>query len=162
MTLLAIDPGRAVKASIGYAVFDTYRDGELWENGSLTWDELCLGFRIGDRYGAATFQGIEITEVVIENFVNNTRSRGGQTNGTSEVIGAVEYVCFRSSVQFTRQPNTILPVAKLQAGYVDHLKHLPHQDAAYLHGYYYLVGKGVLEEKGLRSTIAAEPPEPVS
>jgi hypothetical protein len=96
---------------------------------------------------------MEIHEVVIENFINNPKSRGGQTNGTSEVIGAVEILATQAGVPFTRQPNTILPVAKLHAGYVDRLTHLPHQDAAFLHGHHYLIEKGVLKPVGLKATI---------
>ena len=158
MTLLAIDPGRAVKASIGWALFfiDHIDQGSGWVSGEMTWQELCANLE--REAGTLWFQTPEgkmviVHEVVIENFVNNTRSRGGQTNGTSEVIGAVEILATQAGVPFTRQPNTILPVAKLHAGYEQKLKHLPHQDAAYLHGYYYLVSKGALQPKGLSSTV---------
>ena len=158
MTLLAIDPGRSVKASIGWALFGANgpTDWREIDRGELTWAELCRYLRLHDidwvDPGLA-FKEWFITEVVIENFVNNTRSRGGQTNGTSEVIGAVEILATQAGVSFTRQPNTILPVAKLHAGYEQTLKHLPHQDAAFLHGYYYLVSKGRLQPKGLESTM---------
>jgi hypothetical protein len=159
MTLLAIDPGRSVKPSIGYALFNPRMGrGELLEKGELTWEQLCKLLFVRDDCDAGSLaldfdQGWNITEVVIENFINNPRSRGGQTNGTSEVIGAVEILATQAGVPFTRQPNTILPVAKLQAGYVDTHEHLPHQDAAFLHGYYYLVGKGILKSKGLSGTL---------
>ena len=159
MTLLAIDPGRSkLLPSIGYALF-TDAGAEI-ERGELTWDGLwqSLWLYAGRGSGLSfTLLGplrhFSIKAVVIENFINNPKSRGGQTNGTSEVIGAVEFLCAQGDVPFTRQPNTVLPVAKLHAGYVDRRKHLPHQDAAYLHGYYYLVGKGVLVSKGLEATL---------
>ena len=164
MTLLAIDPGRSkLLPSIGWATFR--EDGSEYRRGELTWDLLCRalwvrGFDDEDDYGHAqlwfspsVYGGYRIHEIAIENFINNPTSRGGQTNGTSEVIGAVEILAAQAGVPFTRQPNTILPIAKLQAGYTQKLKHLPHQDAAYLHGYYYLVGKGVLVSKGLESTL---------
>lgn len=152
MTLLAIDPGRSVKPSIGYAI---YTDGAgEWICGEVTWEDMIDRVTLWPTHPGmfqfTSHQGTwTIHEVVIENFINNPRSRGGQTNGTSECIGAVETLCRISEVPLTRQPNTILPVAKLQAGYVDTHKHLPHQDAAFLHGYYYLVGKGVLKSKGI-------------
>ena len=121
----------------------------------MTWEDLVVSYHF-DYSGWLCFETEEswfITEVVIENFVNNPRSRGGQTNGTSEVIGAVEILAAQAGVPFTRQPNTILPVAKLHAGYEQKLKHLPHQDAAFLHGYYYLVSKDRLQPKGLESTM---------
>lgn len=158
MTLLAIDPGRSVKPSIGWSLFSTDPGHELMR-GELTWDQLVIALQPW-TLGTASFFDHEggwtrVHEVVIENFINNPKSRGGQTNGTSEVIGAVEFFCAQNEVPFTRQPNTILPVAKLQAGYTDTHKHLPHEDAAFLHGFHYLVGKGVLEEKGLRGTVSA-------
>ena len=166
MTLLAIDPGRSVKPSIGFAVFgwewvriigpDVIPRREKWwsewSRGEVTWDELCL--KLNDsEHGNLRFGLDSIEEVVVENFINNPTSRGGQTNGASEVIGAVEYACARTGTLFTRQPNTILPVAKLHAGYTQKLKHLPHQDAAFLHGYYYLVERGIFTSKGLEATI---------
>ena len=161
MTLLAIDPGRSVKeASIGYCIFGTNgpKDWREIERGSLMWDDFVKKLVVRDEGPNVVtpwlaFDDYYIEEVVIENFINNTRSRGGQTNGTSEVIGAVEYACIKGDTPFKRQPNTILPVAKLHAGYEQTLKHLPHQDAAFLHGFYYLVGKGRLTPKGLESTM---------
>ena len=157
MTLLAIDPGRSkLLPSIGYALF-TDAGAEI-ERGEITWGQLCTSYTFNE-WGDSQLvfddskRSRTVHEVVVENFINNTRSRGGQTNGTSEVIGALEILATQAAVPFTRQPNTILPVAKLHAGYVDRRKHLPHQDAAYLHGYYYLVGKGVLVSKGLEDSL---------
>ena len=157
MTLLAIDPGRSkLLPSIGYALF-TDAGAEI-ERGEITWGQLCTSYTFNE-WGDSQLvfddskRSRTVHEVVVENFINNTRSRGGQTNGTSEVIGALEILATQAAVPFTRQPNTILPVAKLHAGYVDRRKHLPHQDAAYLHGYYYLVGKGVLVSKGLENSL---------
>lgn len=152
MTLLSIDPGRSYKGdkTIGYCLFENW--GDEIRRGSLSFEELCkdLGF---DHIGVF-FQGRAIHSGVIEDFVNDPKSaRGGQRNGTSECIGAVEYAFLKGETELTRQKNTILPVAKLQAGYVDTHKHLPHPDSAYLHGYYYLVSKGVLKPAGLENTL---------
>ena len=149
MTLLSIDPGRAKKASIGYCLFT--EKGEEITRGEMTFEQLVWALYF-DRSGV-TFMGRSIYTIVIENFVNNAKSRGGQTNGTSECIGAVEYVAIRGETDMIRQPPAILPVAKLQAQYVDRLGHLPHQDSAYLHGFYYLVSIGVLQPKGLADTL---------
>lgn len=159
MTLLAIDPGRSFKgeATIGYALFAS--TGTEVSRGTVSFEQLAftLDIRGTGEYDFTgpwlSFDDYKIDEVVIEDFVNNTRSKGGQRNGTSECIGAVDYACFKAGVPFTRQPNTLLPVAKLHAGYVDTHKHLPHQDAAYLHGYEYLVRKGVLQPRGLAETM---------
>lgn len=155
MTLLAVDPGRSVKPSIGYALFNP--DGvELIERGALTWDgffdELSL-VNPARPYGFLRFFGFTVGEVVVEDFVNTPKSRGGQHNGTSECIGAIEILCRKTSTPFKRQPNTILPVAKLLAGYEQTLQHLPDEDSAYLHGIYRLVELGQLQSRGLSSTL---------
>lgn len=162
MALLAIDPGRSFKGekTIGYALFQD-RDGREIERGSLSWSLLMkrlnvFGCRDDGVYAMTSwldFDGYAISEVVIEDFINNEKSRGGQRNGTSECIGAVEYACIKAGVPFTRQKPAILPVAMRHAGYEQKLKHLPHQDSAYLHGYYYLTAKGVLRPKGLAATL---------
>lgn len=159
MTLLAIDPGRSYKGekTIGISLW--------WDN---SWSETMreavsfetlvsrLEIRNDGVYATTPWLGYGdycVHEVVIEDFINNEKSRGGQRNGTSECIGAVEFACAKAGVPFTRQSNTLLPVAKLHAGYEQKLKHLPHQDSAYLHGYEYLVSKGVLKPVGLEATL---------
>ena len=147
-TLLAIDPGRGAKPSIGFSIWwlsstRTAPPGEV-ERGEMTWEYLCQRLTIYE--GALWFRSEKITEVVIEDFVNDPGvNRGGQRNGTSEVIGAVEILCVQSGTPITRQRSAILTTAKLHTGYVQKLKHLPHKDAAYLHGAEYLIGKGLLQ-----------------
>ena len=151
---LAIDPGGSTKkASIGYALFSL--TGEEVERGAMTKEELYIKLDWSEDY-VDFDSGWIVREVVIENFINNAKSRGGQTNGTSEVIGAVEYVCHKAGIPFHRQPNTILPVAQLLAHYRKPMsprtkkpvQHLPDQDSAYLHGFYFLVNAGVIIPKG--------------
>lgn len=152
MTLLAIDPGRSYKGekTVGYCLFTNL--GEEIQRGSLSFEHLVTA--LDYDYNGLTGWGYALYAVVIEDFVNDPKSaRGGQRNGTSECIGAVEALCIKADATFTRQSNTILPVAKMHAGYVDTHKHLPHQDSAFLHGYYYLTKKGVLQPKGLSSTL---------
>lgn len=160
MALLAIDPGRSFKGekTIGYALFQD-RDGREIERGALSWEDLVgkLDIRgVDEAIGPwLAFNTYDVYEVVIEDFINNEKSRGGQRNGTSECIGAVEFACIKAGVPFTRQKPSILPVAMRHAGYVQKLKHLPHQDSAYLHGYYYLTAKGALHPKGLTATLGS-------
>lgn len=167
MTLLAIDPGRSYKGekTIGVCLFST-TGKEIWR-GSLSWEELFGGMfsgldvNIGHDEISMWFNGPRgsmvferITEVVCEDFVNDPKSaRGGQRNGTSETIGGIETLCRYLDIPFWRQPSRILGPAKLLAGYEDTHKHLPHQDSAYLHGYYYLVGKGILQSADLADTL---------
>ena len=135
MFTLAIDPGGSTtKASIGYALFD--EEGRLMEKGVFTKKELYAHLE----------NFISGWQVVIENFVNNEKSRGGQTNGTSEIIGAVEFACHLNSVPLYRQSPRILSVAKIQNQYKlpinprtkQPVKHLPDEDSAMLHGLYFL------------------------
>ncbi len=163
MTLLAIDPGRSftgkgkARQSIGYSLFN--REGIEQVRGALSFEELCQELRLRQNDYALDLylefdQGWAIDEIVIEDFVNDPKSaRGGQRNGTSECIGAVEILARQAEVPFTRQRSAILGTAKLLADYQGTAKHLPHQDSAYLHGYYYLVQKGVLSSKGLEGTM---------
>lgn len=171
MTLLAIDPGRSVKASIGWCVFRD--DGSEYTRGELTWDGLVRSLfvrGVDDEddiglgqlwFSPMRYGGYRVNEVVVENFVNNLKSRGGQTNGASEVIGAIEILATQAGVPFFRQSPSILPIAMKFAQYElpvnprtkKPVSHLPHQDSAYLHGYYYLAYEGVLQPKGLAGTI---------
>ena len=160
MTLLAIDPGRSFKGekTIGYALFQD-SDGKEIERGALSWEDLVrkLDIRgVDEAIGPwLAFNTYDVYEVVIEDFINNEKSRGGQRNGTSECIGAVEFACIKAGVPFTRQAPDKLGPAKLHApeGSWKKLKHLRHEDSAFLHGYEYLVGKGVLPSAGLAATL---------
>ena len=165
MTLLAIDPGRSFKGekTIGYCLFS--EEGLEIDRGSMTFDQLIgnclyLGYHEGEFF-LRWFRGQRwaggIAEVVIENYVNNPQSKGGQLNGTSECVGAVEALCLLSGTPFTRQAPAKLGPAKLHApeGSWKKLKHLRHEDSAFLHGYEYLVGKGVLQSAGLTATLGS-------
>lgn len=164
MTLLAIDPGRSFKgeASIGVSI---WWDGTWQETirRSLTFEELVSNLEFRDEGAYATtpwleFDGYQIHEVVIEDFVNNAQSKGGQRNGTSECIGAVEFACIKAEVPLIRQEPAALGPAKLHApaGSWKPLKHLRHEDSAYLHGYEYLVRKGVLQPARLAETMTTD------
>lgn len=152
MTLLAIDPGRSFKGdkSIGYALFT--HDGEELGRGQLSYDELREKLWVSMNHESTgidqlLWDDLYIYAIVIEDFVNNDRSRGGQRNGTSECIGMVEDRAWLTKTPFFRQAPAALGAAKLHApeGSYKKLQHLRHEDAAFLHGYEYLVKKGVIE-----------------
>ena len=143
MFTLAIDPGGSTtKASIGYALFD--EEGGLMGKGVFTKKELYAHLE-----NLPALVALSGWQVVVENFVNNEKSRGGQTNGTSEIIGAVEFACHLNSVPLYRQSPRILSVAKIQNQYKlpinprtkQPVKHLPDEDSAMLHGLYFLKAK---------------------
>lgn len=167
MTLLAIDPGRSftgkgkARQSIGTCMFTDVGLEIPLERRAVSFEELARELVFGTLIEknvtprkCLTYQNRVVDEIVIEDFVNDPQSaRGGQRNGTSECIGAVEILAMQAGIPFTRQKSAILGPAKLLAGYEQTLKHLPHQDSAYLHGYYYLVQKGILQSKGLAATL---------
>lgn len=161
MTLLAIDPGRSYKGedTIGWSVF--LADGRERKRDRMSWEQLIQFLRLG-RGGTGLlfvpgpYLVYEISEVVCEDFVNDPKSaRGGQHNGTSECIGAIELACAWAAVPFHRQRSEALGPAKLHApkGSWADLKHLRHEDAAYLHGYEFLVRQGRLQPAGLADTL---------
>ena len=154
MSLLAIDPGRsftgrgAARQSIGYACF--HGNGKERVRGSMSFEELCQRLKHRCCGGTLTleFMGLQVTEIVIEDFVNDPKSaRGGQRNGTSECIGAVEIIAIQAGVPFTRQEAAALGPAKLHApaGSYKKLKHLRHEDSAFLHGFEFLVRRGGIQ-----------------
>ena len=158
MALLSIDPGRSYKGepTIGYCLFSDM--GVEVERGAISFENLIDNFV--SHYGLAWVDkndgAWDLDTVVIEDFVNDPKSaRGGQRNGTSECIGAVEALCMKADVDMIRQRSDVLGPAKLHAGYEQKLKHLPHQDSAFLHGHEYLVRQGVLPVKGLDDTVAS-------
>lgn len=157
MTYLSIDPGRSGKNehTIGYAVFSGM--GIYQERGRLDYGGLTLMMeQLAHMERIQTYSGeYDVYVVLCENFVNNPKSRGGQTNGTSECIGMVEFACYLGGVQFIRRPPAALGPAKLHApkGSFAPLAHLRHEDSAFLHGHEYLIETGVLTVPGISSTI---------
>lgn len=154
-TLLSIDPGRSftgtgkARQSIGVALFEK---GECIEKLSLSFEELRSRLTLHLLPGGQLFFRGEsgtwlIEEMVVEDFINNSQSKGGQRNGTSECIGMLEDRAWLTGTDFTRQRSDVLPAAKLHApkGSFKDLKHLRHEDSAFLHGREYLIRKGVIE-----------------
>ena len=161
MTLLAIDPGRSYKgeATIGVSLWWDNEWSEV-KREAVSFEDLVSRLEIRDEGVYATtpwlaYNDYPVHEVVIEDFVNNSQSKGGQRNGTSECIGAVEFACIKAGVPLTRQEPAALGPAKLHApaGSWKELKHLRHEDSAYLHGYEFLVRRGDLQAAGLSSTL---------
>lgn len=152
MTLLAIDPGK----NVGWALFDdsgvemgrgvldldTQLDNAFWfldTDGSggvesLMWD------------GVDPYKSSRITEIVCESYLGRPNQKnGGQRFWGPEALATVRTYAHLARVPFHLQAPTVLPVAKAHAGYVQTVKHLPDQDSAYLHGFEFLVARGVLQ-----------------
>lgn len=168
MTLLAIDPGRSYKGddTIGWSMFR--EDGSEFKRDRISWDLMARSLWVRGLhdeedigrgqlwFSPYMYGGYRVLEVVCEDFVNDPKSaRGGQRNGPSECIGAIEILATQAGVPFHRQRSEALGPAKLHApkdSWAD-LKHLRHEDAAYLHGYEFLVRQGRLQPAGLADTL---------
>ena len=152
MTLLAIDPGKNVGWSLwlgdpfieySRGVFDFehihYRfdlySGKLW-------------FRAGDRF-------FQVDEIVVENYIGRPgQKNGGQRFWGPESLAKVEMYGELAHLPVTRQrPVDALEPAIMHSGYKRTAKHLPDQDSAYLHGFYYLETKGLISPVGLEATL---------
>jgi len=152
MTVLSIDPGRSEKPTIGYCVFTD--KGEEIERGELDWRGLVATYGYDPETMTLFFRGYPVYRVVCEDFVNDPRvKRGGQRNGASEVIGAIEFVADSASVSFVRRDRSTLHAAMKHAGYTQTKAHLPHQDSAYVHGYSDFVMRGILPVVGIADTM---------
>ncbi len=132
--LLSVDPGDTV----GVAVWDTSKGQEaLIEN----WKTDRKGFEYwlrNTRY--------DIGHVVIEDFRLDHRAgrQQGSKVGASLSIGAVEFYCDQRGIELTKQENRILRITALHAGVALPKGHIPDDVSAYLHGFRWLLERGVL------------------
>ena len=156
MNLLAIDPGKNVGWSFwwgdpiyeyarGVFNFEHIRHWFLLEDDSLG---LTLWFRAGEGY-------CQVDELVIENYIGRPgQKNGGQRFWGPESLAKVELFGELAGIPVTRQrPVDALEPAIMHSGYKRTAKHLPDQDSAYLHGFYYLETKGLISPVGLEATL---------
>lgn len=95
--------------------------------------------------------GFWIEQLVVEGIRHNPDiNQGGSQRWESQVEGAIRLLGALSLTPVEIQPPNILPVAMLHNGYEKPVtrtgkpKHLPDQDAAWLHGRYFLTARGIL------------------
>lgn len=151
MTILAIDGGKRV----GYALFTD--KGDDIERGVILIEHFFNWFWL-DYDGELMFSvpgdgpSHHILDIVVEGIRHNPMiSQGGSQRWESQVEGAMRMLGAVSDAEVTVQPANILPVAMIQNQYPKPVtrtgkpKHLPDQDAAWLHGRYFLVAKGILK-----------------
>lgn len=153
MTILALDGGK----NIGWALFtDT---GEDIDRGVVLNDTFFSpGVRpVGvyqDYEGdySITFNGWYIDQLVVEGIRHNPMiSQGGSQRWESQVEGAVRMLGAVTGIPVEVQSASILGAAMIQNQYPKPVtrtgkpKHLPDQDAAWLHGRYFLVAKGIID-----------------
>jgi len=151
VTILAIDGGK----NVGYALFT--ETGEDIERGVISHETFFSGkaWSISDYVtgGKPIFVGAwYIHTPVVEGIRHNPMiSQGGSQRWESQVEGAMRMLGALTDVPVEVQPASILPVAMIQNQYPKPVtrtgkpKHLPDQDAAWLHGRYFLVAKGIID-----------------
>lgn len=133
MILLSVDPGEHV----GYALWD---DTDCYENAIVSKSQFMQ--MLVDGY----FEGVD--KVVAEDFAlfrGRAQKQVGSKMPASQVLGALELWCRQRSIWLTKQHSGILSVASKHANRPLPAGHCPDDLSAYLHGYYYLEGQGVLE-----------------
>ena len=157
MTLLALDGGK----NIGWALFD-HAGGDIGRGVVLHEDFFAYDKDWGKNHFTVTmdFMGDmhvswadhDIDRIVVEGIRHNPNiAQGGSQRWESQVEGAVRILHAVTNIPITVQPPNILPVAMTLNGYEKPLtrtgnpKHLPDEDAAWLHGRYFLIADGVLE-----------------
>lgn len=142
MTLLAIDPGK----NVGWAMF--LSSGVEAGRGVLDLDREIHGSFALDGFPRVDlwFRGVYVDEIVCESYLGRPNQKnGGQRFWGPEALATVRTYARLAGIPFHLQAPGVLPVAKAHAGYVQTVKHLPDQDSAYLHGFEFLVGRGVLQ-----------------
>jgi len=158
--LLSIDPGETT----GWAIFDF--NGKLISKGAYdreTFDHAFMRRGIvltfADRPRRIEYK---ITRVVCESFYTDPDiPQGGSQGGAQKVIGIVERECRLADVPLVMQRSAILNTAVIHAGYewpmtrTGNKKHLPDEDSAYLHGFYYFVDRGIIHpnREALEATL---------
>jgi hypothetical protein len=132
MRLLSVDPGDHVGVAL-------WNDGELDENYTVSRDDFMISLVDGE------FEGV--THVVAEDFrlFRNKASRQvGSKMPASLVLGALELWCRQHGIWMNKQAPNILTITAMHANVEMPAGHLPDSLSAYLHGYHFLEGKGIL------------------
>jgi hypothetical protein len=165
VTLLSIDPGKR----IGWAVFAN--NGTEIGRGVLDFERFAhsLNYRPGVSYDRLIFtpRGVEgkdhhmdngtlkIRDLTYESFYSDPGvKQGGSIGEAQEVIGVLKYLCLQAGIIPHAQRAALVvgqdsPAVRL-TGYEYPLtstgneKHLPDEDAAWLHGMYRLIDTGVI------------------
>lgn len=133
MRLLSVDPGEHV----GIALWS--ETGELEENYILSRDDFMIALVDG------LFEGVDT--VVAEDFRlfrNKAQRQVGSKMPASLALGALELWCRQHKIWMHKQPPGILNMAAMHADVQLPAGHLPDSLSAYLHGYYFLEGRGIL------------------
>lgn len=136
--LLCIDPG----GTIGICIFDSeYRVVRQEQVVAANFSDYLI--QVGHEY--------EVAHVVVEDYIihgKKARAHTGSRVPAAQQIGKVELMAKVWGCGMTKQPSNILSIAQKWSGVSmagDHSK--THWVSAYLHGYYYLKNKGLIQSK---------------
>lgn len=134
--LLAFDPGDTT----GVAEFTS--DGKLMAMLQMNMDELINYLNKFNK---------TVDTVVVEDFVlfaKRAQKQAGSRMKASQAIGLIRGFAARHEAKLVIQQANIKPIALKQTGIRLPSQHSKtHQYDAYLHGAYYLIGKGIMKTK---------------
>jgi hypothetical protein len=90
-------------------------------------------------------EGSEIVQLVVEGFVSDGHTKqGGSRQPASQTIGAIRAIARRRGIPIKTQSNGALKPAAMHSGISIPVKgHIPDDDAAQLHGFYWFESQGM-------------------
>lgn len=135
--LLAVDPGKGSRDSIGWALFND--DNDLLRLGQSNLTDF-----------VKLLESLEgVTQVVYETYVIYRKRINQHINSkveTVQTIGVVKSWCMRNNIPWTEQRADILvPASNLFQIKMPTDHNMSHQISALLHGKYYLYQKGLIK-----------------
>jgi len=125
----------------GWCIFD--EQGNELEMGQVSLDDLSLFLDNDPRFTSPTLVGYEGYTI----FRKKAMAHTGSKVPTAQAIGIIKSYAQRKGVKLVEQPSSILKTAQMLTGVALPSDHsISHQFAAFNHGAYYFI------EKGLRKT----------
>lgn len=141
ITYVSFDPG----ITTGVVTWD--KDGNVLNKAKInqaTLDALLVGFE-----HINTIKAFIIEEYRV--FTSKAIAHIGSKVETARVIGQITATARRKNIEIVMQDPKILKIAAMWAQFPLPKGHLPDDDSAYLHGYYYLHRKGIISAKVLNN-----------
>lgn len=131
---LAFDPGDTT----GWAIWD--QDGDFLYMGQIAMEDLPFWW---ERNITVAVRVVIVEEYIL--FGKRAKQQTGSRMKASQAIGMIKAMASRGSAQVIEQKSNIKPIAIRMSQISMPGNHSEsHQYDAYLHGYYYLVGQGII------------------
>lgn len=132
------DPG----LTVGWCLFD--EKGEELAMGQATLKELPLLLDTDERFSDPVWVGYEEYKI----FKKKAYAHVGSSVPAAQAIGVITSYASRKGVETHSQPSSILKMAELLTGVEMPGDHdISHQFAAFLHGAYWFINKGIRKTK---------------